>query len=520
MGLSFVYPIYNEIDNLPRLLPQTQRIAEGLFPDYEVVLVDDGSVDGSGPFVDRLAAEHEHVRAVHHGRNRGLGAAIATGLSHATKDLVLYMDSDFPVAAEEARAALSQWTPEIDVLIGHRVGRAEGPRRELMSWTYNRLIRWTFGLRVRDVNFAFKLIRRSLLEQMRLRSEGSFIDAELLLEARRLGARVREVGMRYHARVAGVSTAASSRVVVRILGEMWRYARRRRAGATGPASLIVSADDFGLCEAVNRGVAEAFDRGVVTSASVLTTGDAFAHAASLARARPALDLGVHLALTQTAPISPPEEIASLVGRDGRFLPGWRSFAARYLRGGVRKQEVERELRAQIERAREAGLECSHLDSHQHVHMLPGVLAIVARLGSEYGIGALRYPYQKRSREVRRNGVARLRRRAEECVLRFMCRLNKRAVEANGLLIPDDFRGFSEAGVWDEDSLAQTVADLDGGLTEICCHPGADDGVDEQLHWGYRWEQELAALTSPRVAAAIERNGVRLATYRDRLSGGG
>lgn len=518
MGLSFVYPIYNEIDNLPRLLPETRRMAEGLFPDCEIILVDDGSSDGSGAFIDRLAAEHEDVRAVHHGRNRGLGAAVATGLAHATKDLVLYMDSDFPVSVEQARAALGGWTPEIDLLIGYRVGRAEGVRREVMSWTYNRLIRWSFGLRVRDVNFAFKLVKRSLLQQIRLRSEGSFIDAELLLEAHRLGANIQEVALHYHPRVAGVSTAASTQVVIRILGEVWGYARRR-AGTAGPTRLIVNADDFGLCEPVNQGVAEAFDRGIVGSASMLAAGPAFDHAAALARARPALDLGIHLALTQMAPVSPAEDVASLVGRDGHFLPDWSSFAARWLRGGVRREHVERELRAQIERVRGAGLACSHLDSHQHLHMLPNILPIVAGLGSEYGIRALRYPLQSRGHPPRDGGAGGLRRRAGKSALRLLCRLGHRVVRANGLLICDDFRGFSEAGGWDEELLAQTVAGLDGGLVELCCHPGADDGIDDELHWDYRWEQELAALTGSEVAAAIERNGVLLTTYREQLSEG-
>ncbi len=518
MGLSFVYPIFNEIDNLPRLLSETHRIAEGLFPECEVVLVDDGSTDGSGPFIDRLASEHDEVRAVHHGRNRGLGAAIATGLAHATKDLVLYMDSDFPVSVEEARAALGHLTPDVDLLIGHRLGRAEGPRRELMSWTYNRLIRWGFGLRVRDVNFAFKLVRRSVLDKMRLRSEGSFIDAEFLLEASRLGARIREVGMRYHSRVAGVSTAASARVVLRIFGEMRRYRRRRGAGTTGPSEVVINADDFGLCEAVNQGVAQGFDRGIVTSASLLTSGESLDQAVSIARARPGLGLGVHLALTQTKPLSSAEAIPSLLSSDGRFLPHWRAFLTRYLGRGIRKEHIEAELRAQIERARQAGLPISHLDSHQHLHMLPGILPIVARLASEYGIGALRYPYQRGRRSGARSRGGRLRRRAEEWVLRFMCRLARRTVTENGLLVADDFRGFTEAGAWEEDSLAQTIADLDGGLTEICCHPGTDDGIDEHLHWGYRWEQELAALTSGRVAAAIEEKRVRLVSYRDCLSG--
>ncbi|MFB3880782.1 MAG: ChbG/HpnK family deacetylase [Armatimonadota bacterium] len=512
MNLSFVYPVYNEIENLPRLVPETQRIAAGMAPEYEVVLVDDGSADGSGAFIDQLAASHPQVRPVHHSRNRGLGAAVRSGLSSATKDLVLYMDSDFPVSVEDARAALHLLGDDTDMLIGYRLGRAEGPRRELMSWTYNRLIRWTFGLRVRDVNFAFKLIRRSLLEQMRLRSEGSFIDAELLLEAARLGARIREVGIQYHSRTAGVSTAAGYRVVLRIFGEMWRYWLRRRLGRVGPASLIVNADDFGLCEPVNRGIAEAFDRGIVTSASLLAGGEAFDQAVMLARRRPELDLGVHLSLTQTRPVAPPDRIPTLMGAAGRLHPDWRSFLSHYVRRRISRAEVEIELRAQLERARASGLPFSHLDGHQHLHALPGVLSIVVRLAQEYGLGAIRFPWQRRA--ARGGGAQRA---AQLLALQAACALGRSLVTGNGILVADDFRGFAEAGAWHQASLADTIFGLDSGLTEICCHPGADDGIDSSLGWRYHWEQELGALTSPEVSAAVEQSGVRLTTYREALA---
>ncbi len=509
MELSFVYPIYNEIENLSRLLPETQRIAQGIASDYEVVLVDDGSTDGSGRRADELASDHPNVRAVHHACNRGLGAAITTGLRNASRDLVLYMDADFPVSVEDARAALTGYTGDVDVLIGYRVGRAEGPRRELMSWTYNRLIRRLFSLPFRDVNFAFKLIRHDLVQRMRLRSDGSFIDAEILLEARRLGARVREVGMRYHPRVAGRSTAASTRVILRTLGELVRY-RRSRAGMRGPARLIVNADDFGLCSAVDRGVVEAFDRGVVTSASLLPTGDSFAEAAALARERPSLGLGVHLALTQTRPILPARDVRSLVDGSGRFPSHWTSFLARYLRRAIRGRELEAELRAQIEAVGAAGLSVSHLDGHQHVHMLPGVLSMVACLAAEYGIGAVRCPLQGGGRyRGRASG-----RRAGALALRVLARSGRRVLRRHGLRWADDFRGFSEAGAWTAEHLAHTIAGLDGGLVEICCHPGADDGIDAQLQWGFRWQQELAALTSPEVRSAAAINGVELTTYRD------
>jgi hopanoid biosynthesis associated protein HpnK len=347
---------------------------------------------------------------------------------------------------------------------------------------------------------------------MRLSSEGSFIDAEILLEAERVGARVREFGMRYHPREGGVSTAASARVVVRTLRELLRH-RKRRAAETGPVRLIVNADDFGLCEPINRGVIGAFDRGVVTSASLLATGISFEQAVGLARERPNLSLGVHLALTQTRPILAAEMVPSLVDGSGRFLPNWRSFLRRHLWGGTRREELEAEMRAQIESILTAGLSISHVDSHQHLHVLPTILPMVARLAAEYGIGAVRCPVQRRHQAMGRTLSQRIGRRAQAFAVRAACRLAPRVLRMHGLHCADDFRGFTEAGWWTSAGLVSAISDLDAGLVEICCHPGADDGVDAELEWGYHWEQELAALTSGEVRSAVEENHVRLTSYQ-------
>ena len=135
---------------------------------------------------------------------------------------MLYIDSDLPIRMDDALAAFPL-TDSADIVIGWRRSRAESWRREVMSKTYNRLIRRVFGLRVRDVNFAFKLFRRELLDRIVLASEGSFIDAELLIEMQRAGAKLAEIGMDYYPRVAGVSTLASNRVVLKILLEMLKY---------------------------------------------------------------------------------------------------------------------------------------------------------------------------------------------------------------------------------------------------------------------------------------------------------
>ena len=155
--------------------------------------------------------------------------------------------------------------------------------------------------------------------------------------------------------------------------------------------LIVHADDFGMSEAVNLGILEAHERGIVTSTSIMATAPAFEHAVAVAKSRPSLDVGVHLTLTEQRPLIGAEAGASLVGPDGRFAPHLVQFAVRYLRGKVSLAEVRAELDAQIRRVRDAGIAVSHLDGHQHVHVLPGIAAIVADLAAAHGITAVRYP---------------------------------------------------------------------------------------------------------------------------------
>jgi glycosyltransferase involved in cell wall biosynthesis len=234
-SLSFVFPMYNEIDNIGKTIDEATTVGKRMASDLEIIVVDDASTDGSGELVDLIALDNPHLRVFHHSRNRKLGGALRTGFGHATKSWVLYIDSDLPIRMEDALAALPL-TETADMVIGYRMNRCEGPKRELMSWCYNRLVRAIFGLEVRDVNFAFKLFRRDLLREVHLQSEGSFIDAELLLEARRAGRRIAEIGMNYHPRQAGSSTLARPGVVITLLKELWRYARRRRHPTTSAAT--------------------------------------------------------------------------------------------------------------------------------------------------------------------------------------------------------------------------------------------------------------------------------------------
>lgn len=228
-SLSFVLPMYNEKDNIEKMVAATLCLGHKVAREVEVVIVDDASTDGSGDIADRLAELHPEVRVVHHPVNRKLGGAIRTGFASASKDYVLYMDSDLPIDMAEVPPAV-ELLNSADMVIGYRLNRAEGPRRAFISWVYNRMIRALFGLNVRDVNFSFKLFRRRILDSVRLRSEGSFIDAEFLIETTRAGYRINQHGFNYYPRVAGVSTLSGTGVIVKILREMAVYMLGRGSG--------------------------------------------------------------------------------------------------------------------------------------------------------------------------------------------------------------------------------------------------------------------------------------------------
>lgn len=234
--LSIVFPMWNEEDYIRQTVDVArdacrELVTGGEIAGFEVVIVDDASTDATGEIADQLAAADPCVRVVHHERNRKLGGSIRTGLDAAQGDVVLYTDADLPVdMAELGRALRIMRVYDAGMVSAYRLDRTgEGPRRAIYSWVYNGLIGMAFGTKVRDVNFAFKLIRRDLLDQVRLVSEGSFIDAELIVRAQRLGFQIVQIGVDYFPRTRGTSTLSSFSVIRRMLGEMVVLRRELRS---------------------------------------------------------------------------------------------------------------------------------------------------------------------------------------------------------------------------------------------------------------------------------------------------
>jgi len=220
-GISLVYPMYNERENIAQAVAHGAQVLSSLAVKWEIVVVDDGSDDGSAAIVARLARKDPRVRLVSHSCNEGLGLALRNGFSAARHEVILYCDSDLPYDLSILARALPL-LGEADLVAGFRLNRRESALRLVYSKAYNFVIKAAFDLPVRDVNFSFKLFKRRVLEAIQLESRGSFIDAELLIKTRNAGLRLAEIGIVYTHRRHGVSKLSSVATIIEMLGELRR----------------------------------------------------------------------------------------------------------------------------------------------------------------------------------------------------------------------------------------------------------------------------------------------------------
>jgi glycosyltransferase involved in cell wall biosynthesis len=221
-SISVVFPMWNEEAYIHRAVSAAHEALEKTSPDHEIIIVNDASTDRTGELADALARADPRVKVAHHETNRKLGATLRTGYALATKELILYSDADLPFDFREVERAVRLLEyQQADVLAAYRFDRtSEGLLRTVYTIGYSGLIRTLFRLRFRDINFSFKLFRRALLDRIVLKSEGSFIDAEFLVRARKAGAHVIQIGVDYFPRTRGQSTLASPGVILGILREM------------------------------------------------------------------------------------------------------------------------------------------------------------------------------------------------------------------------------------------------------------------------------------------------------------
>jgi glycosyltransferase involved in cell wall biosynthesis len=218
-SVSFVLPAYNEEANITRAIESTVFVAERHCAEFEIIVVDDGSVDRTAELVTACADRHHQVRLIQHGVNRGYGEALRSGFDDAKLDFVFFTDSDNQFDMEELELLLA-WADEADVVAGYRKIRRDPAMRRLNAWAWNRLVRALFYVPVRDIDCAFKLFRRQALADIAIESRGAMINTEIMVKLARRGATVVEVGVTHMPRIAGSTTGAKPSVIFRAFREV------------------------------------------------------------------------------------------------------------------------------------------------------------------------------------------------------------------------------------------------------------------------------------------------------------
>jgi len=217
--LSLVFPAFNEAGNLPALLESAIAIGEALELEFEIVIVDDGSRDRSRELLDVFCARNPRVRAVHHAANRGYGAALRSGLREACGDLVFFSDADLQFDLAEIRYLLEH-ADEFDIVAGYRAPRRDPWIRRFIASVWAGIVRRAFDLRVRDIDCAFKVFRREVLDAIPIESIGAFVNTEILARARASGFAIKQVPVTHRRRVAGRQSGAHPFVILRALVEL------------------------------------------------------------------------------------------------------------------------------------------------------------------------------------------------------------------------------------------------------------------------------------------------------------
>jgi glycosyltransferase involved in cell wall biosynthesis len=225
--LSVVLPAFNEEANVERVVRGCVAYLAEKMPDYELLIVNDGSLDRTGEILDWLVTGFPHVRPLHHPQNRGYGAALRTGFGAATRRFVFFMDGDGQFDIRDLDLVLPLVTDDDHIVTGFRIERRDSLMRRVNALLFGGLlVRVMLGVRVRDLNCAFKLIPKNVLRQVTLESTGALINAELYGRAVRRGFGIKEVGVHHYSRAAGVQTGAHLAVIFRAFYELAQLRRK------------------------------------------------------------------------------------------------------------------------------------------------------------------------------------------------------------------------------------------------------------------------------------------------------
>jgi glycosyltransferase involved in cell wall biosynthesis len=218
--LSLVLPAHNEVENIEFVVRRAMEYLPQYADDFEIIPINDGSIDQTGDIIDRLAAEDDRIRPVDHQVNRGYGAALSSGIKASTGNYVMFMDADRQYDIADLRL-LAPFVSSFDQVAGLRLERSDPLQRRINAEIFNLVARIAFGVHMRDLDCAFKIFRGDMVRALDLSSRGALINAEMQAKLRHQKATYQQVGVSHHPRVAGKSTAGNPVRTIREMVALW-----------------------------------------------------------------------------------------------------------------------------------------------------------------------------------------------------------------------------------------------------------------------------------------------------------
>ena len=523
---SLVVPTYNAAGFIASTLRDVRDWLRTRPEAWEVIVVDDASGDGTVGLVEAFAASYpdEAWRVIRFEQNRGKGFAVRAGLDAASGGIGVFTDCDLAYPMANVATILDALAGGADAAIACRVHPDTTYlikpdffsylfTRHVMGRWFNAICRLLTVPGILDTQAGLKGFRMASVRPIlgRLRLDGFSFDVELLRALVDGGAKIAEVPVayRYDSEPSTVRFTLDALLMARDLIRI-RYRSLRKRYAPRPEHpkrrLVIHADDFGFTAGVNRAIREGLEAGEITSASILVGGRRLDEALSWAADHREFDFGVHLNLTQGTPVLPAAQVPSLVDRAGRFR-SLRSLVLGLVTGRVRPAEIEAEWRAQIAVVRRAGVAISHLDSHEHVHLIPLIFRRVAvKLAESEGVllRAMHGPVVIRSTRPDIKGLA--------LSIATRIDLGRRHRGVTGA------RGAGTALMEHAsfDALRATLQNAEPGKTyELVVHPGEVDDDLRSTNDRYRTgrERERRLLSAGETRAWLRFNGFELCDFR-------
>jgi len=224
-SLSVFFPVFNEEENIKSVVESALELLPSITKCYEIIIVDDGSQDKTSQIADLLSQQHKEVSVVHHFSNYGYGAALQTGFRAAKNELIFFTDGDGQFDIKEL-SKLTSLIENADIICGYRAKRADPLFRKINARLYRLLLQVFFDLKITDINCAFKLFKREVIQSLGFESSSALINAEILILAQKKGYVIKEVGVSHYPRVKGKQTGARLTVILRIFVELFRFWRK------------------------------------------------------------------------------------------------------------------------------------------------------------------------------------------------------------------------------------------------------------------------------------------------------